>query len=896
MALPNTKQEFANWILRRLGAPVVNVEVTNEQLEDCIDEAVQRFQEWHYDGTLRSYRTIKITDEMLEGNNRIHQNITAPMFDVNKLDSYRVGDRVMTYTPTNGADRIWVRFDSDERLVKSFFSIDAAGGWATFSSNPALEIVADSDGAFVLYDSETHTTTVYFVDPTKNSIYVPVATPANPKLGYYYAESDGSYVLYDSDKHTFLAYQVNAAGAFVDSDGVKVAYDVTKHFTPTYQAALLGAYVDSEGSYVLYDSDKHTITGTNRDANQNQDSDETLYALWNGAWYVYDSDVWKDIRYPRQPVLYTRGAISPVRYNLVNVPSTRYSTYTNTVQLFQQYDENLWVDSDSSYVAYDSDKHFAYKYDSDLTGSWVDSEGAKVAYDSDKHNRFVYVVDAAGYWVDSEQDGVAVAFDSDKHTYIVYETNTAGAFVDSDSNWVLYDSDKHNTNTYQAQTYDITSVAANSAYFVGTNGYTSLLSGGDVVFNYANYTQNLAAYISADSDIQLNVGGIPFKVATKDFWLKGSTDTSGFDSDGYGNALSFGALDGLRVRFQVGLGSVRITSYIIDPSIGNTTQDPLAGGTIRMSIQPLAGINSGADFYNISLNGTYNRSWTTPTPTALFKKVSVPFVRYTTSEAQPIRYRRYSVPLQRFSRQNTFPVLFNRRDQLLVTRYNRANVEIYSTNKTFEQMWKAEEAVLNEPYLDLDYSKQGQVGIIVPNNIISVTKVFRINSAIAAGMWSYEYQYFLTNFDWFYGSGGGGSQPMTNYYTTRTYLEMIDHMLNTTPAIRFNKYENRLYIDTSWAKINQARGSQQYLLVEVYERADPETWGRVYNDSWLKKYATALVKRQWGSNLKKYSGAELPGGLTVNGQDIYNEAVEEIDKLDEELKGLQLEMDSILIG
>ena len=208
-------------------------------------------------------------------------------------------------------------------------------------------------------------------------------------------------------------------------------------------------------------------------------------------------------------------------------------------------------------------------------------------------------------------------------------------------------------------------------------------------------------------------------------------------------------------------------------------------------------------------------------------------------------------------------------------------------------MWKPEEKSLNDPYLDLDYSRVGQVGVPVPKNVFAITKVFRINSAVAAGMWSYEYQYFLTNFDWFYGNGGGGSMAMTNYYITRSYLEMIDTMLNTEPAIRFNKHEGRLYLDISWA---QKAKKDQYFLVEIYERADPETWGSVYNDGWLKKYATALVKKQWGTNLKKYSGAELPGGLTINGQDTYTEAVEELDKLDEELKNSQLEMDSIIIG
>ena len=200
MASPNTKQEFANWILRRLGAPVVNVEVTNEQLEDCIDEAVQKFQEWHYDGALRSYRVIKVTQEMLDGNKRNHQDLTAPMFDPTIVDTYRIGDRAMTYTPSGAPDKIWVRFDSEERINKAFFTLNPNGEWVNINGSNDFQIVNDSDGGFSLYDSETHTLVTYFIDNNVDSVYLPVATPANPNTGYYYAKIGGSYLPYDSDR------------------------------------------------------------------------------------------------------------------------------------------------------------------------------------------------------------------------------------------------------------------------------------------------------------------------------------------------------------------------------------------------------------------------------------------------------------------------------------------------------------------------------------------------------------------------------------------------------------------------------------------------------------------------------------------------------------------------
>ena len=88
----------------------------------------------------------------------------------------------------------------------------------------------------------------------------------------------------------------------------------------------------------------------------------------------------------------------------------------------------------------------------------------------------------------------------------------------------------------------------------------------------------------------------------------------------------------------------------------------------------------------------------------------------------------------------------------------------------------------------------------------------------------------------------------------------------------------------------------QFLLAEVYEVADPEIFGQVYQDMWLKRYATALAKQQWGSNLKKYQNTELPGGVTLSGQELYDESRTEIEALEEELKNSQLEVDSILWG
>jgi len=122
---------------------------------------------------------------------------------------------------------------------------------------------------------------------------------------------------------------------------------------------------------------------------------------------------------------------------------------------------------------------------------------------------------------------------------------------------------------------------------------------------------------------------------------------------------------------------------------------------------------------------------------------------------------------------------------------------------------------------------------------------------------------------------------LINYEMTRQFLEMLDMQLNGVPPVRFNRHMNRLYIDLDWG-YRAAAG--EYVLVDAYSAIDPETYTDIYNDMFLKKYTTALIKRQWGINLKKFEGIQLPGGVTMNGQQIYQEAIEEIKQLEDEME------------
>ena len=109
---------------------------------------------------------------------------------------------------------------------------------------------------------------------------------------------------------------------------------------------------------------------------------------------------------------------------------------------------------------------------------------------------------------------------------------------------------------------------------------------------------------------------------------------------------------------------------------------------------------------------------------------------------------------------------------------------------------------------------------------------------------------------------------------------MNENLFSVSATVLFNRKQNRLYLETDWANKFKA---DDILIVECYRVLDPTQYSEVYNDLFLKKYTTALIKRQWGENLKKFEGVQLPGGVTLNGKTIYDEAVDEIIKIEEEM-------------
>ena len=162
----------------------------------------------------------------------------------------------------------------------------------------------------------------------------------------------------------------------------------------------------------------------------------------------------------------------------------------------------------------------------------------------------------------------------------------------------------------------------------------------------------------------------------------------------------------------------------------------------------------------------------------------------------------------------------------------------------------------------------------VPDSVIGVEKIFKFDSStISSGMFSVKYQLFLNDIYQF------NSIDLLQYSMVKTYLEDIDFLLTTDKQIRFNKRQDRLYLDIDWA--SETAGS--YLILDCYRALDPTNYAGVYNDSFLKKYLTALIKRQWGQNLIKFRGVKLPGGIEFNGREIYDDGQRDLDDIKERM-------------
>ena len=162
--------------------------------------------------------------------------------------------------------------------------------------------------------------------------------------------------------------------------------------------------------------------------------------------------------------------------------------------------------------------------------------------------------------------------------------------------------------------------------------------------------------------------------------------------------------------------------------------------------------------------------------------------------------------------------------------------------------------------------------IDIPETFIHVSRVLPFQVTGGAGDFNVEYQIMLNDI---YDLRGPNS--VLHYAMSQQHLALVDTLFDgKDQTVRFNRHMNRLFIETRWGTDVKAG---EFVIIEGYETVDPATFTDVYNDIFLKKYLTALIKRQWGTNLKKFGGLQLPGGVEINGQQIYDEANEEIKEI-----------------
>ena len=160
--------------------------------------------------------------------------------------------------------------------------------------------------------------------------------------------------------------------------------------------------------------------------------------------------------------------------------------------------------------------------------------------------------------------------------------------------------------------------------------------------------------------------------------------------------------------------------------------------------------------------------------------------------------------------------------------------------------------------------------------VISVVRVLPLPSfdSFQSGFFNEEYQMRLNDLDNFSGSS------LIHWSMSLRNFSEIEQLFSITPQLLFNRKQNRLYLETNW---DEKFNADDYLIIEAYRALDPATYPEVWNDIFVKKYTCALIKRQWGENLKKYQGVVLPGGITLDGKTIYDEAVEEIRLIEEQI-------------
>jgi len=170
--------------------------------------------------------------------------------------------------------------------------------------------------------------------------------------------------------------------------------------------------------------------------------------------------------------------------------------------------------------------------------------------------------------------------------------------------------------------------------------------------------------------------------------------------------------------------------------------------------------------------------------------------------------------------------------------------------------------------------------IPIPDTVIGIIRVLPINGASSGlsnrnNMFDLMYQFRLNDMYNLLGA------DMIYYTQIKQHLSMLDMLLVGDRSIRYNRKMDKMFIDVNW---DETFEPGDYIMIECYRILDPTTYTQVYDDMFLKRYSTALIKRQWGENMKKFGGIQLPGGVILNGKEVYDEAVEEIATIENEMQ------------
>ena len=165
--------------------------------------------------------------------------------------------------------------------------------------------------------------------------------------------------------------------------------------------------------------------------------------------------------------------------------------------------------------------------------------------------------------------------------------------------------------------------------------------------------------------------------------------------------------------------------------------------------------------------------------------------------------------------------------------------------------------------------------LVIPDAVISVINIFPLSDRANLNMFDVRYQLRLNDLYDF------SSTSIVHYEMTMRHLDFLDHILVGEKPIRFNALSNRLYIDMDWQEDIDA---DEYLIIECYRQLDPAQHTNMFNDIYLKRYTTALIKKQWGQNVSKFNGTSMLGGVTLNGPELFSSAVSEVQKLEEDIR------------